>query len=64
MTLLSAGALTAAAQSPLTYPTAPSDNTVDDYFGTKLADPYRPLENDTAAATLAWVKAENSVTGD
>lgn len=64
MTILSAGALTAAAQSPITYPTAPKDNTVDDYFGTKLADPYRPLENDTAAATLAWVKAENRVTND
>ena len=25
-------------------------------------DPYRPLENDTAAATLAWVEAENKVT--
>lgn len=64
MTILSAGALTGAAQSPITYPAAPKDNTVDDYFDTKLADPYRPLENDTAAATLAWVKAENRVTND
>jgi prolyl oligopeptidase len=50
------------AQSALNYPTAPSDNTVDNYFGTNVADPYRPLENDTAAATLAWVQAENAVT--
>ena len=46
----------------LTYPAAPADNTVDDYFGHKVADPYRPLENDTAGATLDWVKAENAVT--
>lgn len=44
------------------YPTAPSDYTVDNYFGIKLADPFRPLENDTAAATVEWVKAENAVT--
>ena len=45
------------------YPAAPTDETVtDDYFGTIVADPYRPLENDTAPATLEWVKAENEVT--
>ena len=27
-----------------------------------MPDPYRPLENDTSAATLAWVEAENAVT--
>lgn len=52
---------TAFAQS-IKYPTAPKDNTVDEYFGIKVADPYRPLENDTSAATAAWVKAENEVT--
>lgn len=54
-------ALTAQAQK-IHYPTAPHDDTVDDYFGVKVADPYRPLENDTAAATAAWVKAENAIT--
>lgn len=49
-------------QSKITYPDAPSDNTVDNYFGHEVADPYRPLENDTAAATLTWVEAENKVT--
>lgn len=44
------------------YPSAPSDNTTDNYFGIKVADPYRPLENDTAANTLQWVNAENAVT--
>ena len=55
-------ALSAAAQSPAVYPTAPRDNTVDEYFGTKVPDPYRPLENDTSAITLQWVKAENAIT--
>ena len=44
------------------YPTAPKDNTVDEYFGVKVADPFRPLEDDTCAATAAWVEAENAVT--
>lgn len=49
--------------SKIEYPVAPTDETVtDDYFGTVVADPYRPLENDTAPATLEWVKAENAVT--
>lgn len=48
----------------ITYPAAPSDETVDNYFGIEVKDPYRPLENDTAAATLEWVKAENAVTQD
>lgn len=49
--------------SKIAYPQAPTDATVtDDYFGTTVADIYRPLENDTAPATLEWVKAENAVT--
>lgn len=49
--------------SKIEYPAAPTDETVtDDYFGTVVADPYRPLENDTAPATLEWVKAENAIT--
>ncbi|HOE05170.1 MAG TPA: prolyl oligopeptidase family serine peptidase [Bacteroidales bacterium] len=34
----------------------------DDYFGTKVTDPYRWLENDTAADTEQWVKDQNKVT--
>ena len=44
------------------YPTPPSDNTVDEYFGVKVADPYRPLEDDHAANTQKWVEEENEVT--
>lgn len=46
----------------INYPKAPTDDTVDEYFGIKVEDSYRPLENDTSAATLEWVKAENAVT--
>jgi prolyl oligopeptidase len=44
------------------YPVTEKDNTVDTYFGTEVADPYRWLENDTSQATAAWVEAENKVT--
>ncbi len=49
-------------QASINYPSAPTDGTIDNYFGTEVSDPYRPLENDTAAETLAWVEAENAVT--
>ena len=34
----------------------------DDYHGTKVADPYRWLEDDNSARTKEWVEAENKVT--
>ena len=47
----------------IAYPETRKDSTVvDDYFGTKVADPYRWLENDTSAETADWVKRENAVT--
>ncbi|GGH11716.1 prolyl endopeptidase [Pedobacter zeae] len=44
------------------YPETKKDSTIDNYFGTAIADPYRWLENDTSAETRAWVNAENKVT--
>lgn len=44
------------------YPKAHKDNTVDVYFGEKVADPYRWLEDDMSAQTAEWVNAENAVT--
>lgn len=38
------------------------DNTVDNYFGHEVADPFRWLENDTSAETAEWVKAQNTIT--
>ena len=55
------GSLSASAQT-LTYPQTPKDNTVDNYFGEQVADPYRWLENDTSQQTAKWVEAENAVT--
>lgn len=46
----------------MVYPNTPKGNTVDEYFGVKVADPYRWLENDTSKATAQWVKAQNVVT--
>ena len=46
----------------LQYPKAAKDGTVDEYFGEKVSDPFRWLENDTSAQTAAWVEAENKVT--
>ncbi len=46
----------------IVYPETMKDGTVDEYFGTKVADPYRWLENDTSRQTAAWVAAENEVT--
>lgn len=42
-------------------PIAHRDDTIDDYHGTLVADPYRWLENPAAPETLAWVEAENTI---
>lgn len=49
-------------QAKIEYPAAPSDSTTYEAFGMTVNDLYRPLENDTSSATLAWVEAENKVT--
>jgi len=49
-------------KTKIVYPITKKDNTVDTYFGVKVSDPYRWLENDTTKETAAWVKAQNKVT--
>lgn len=48
----------------LTYPETRTSDTVDTYFGTEVADPYRWLEDDRSDETADWVKAQNDVTFD
>jgi len=49
-------------QTALAYPPTRAVDTVDDYFGRKIADPYRWLEDLESADTAAWVTAQNKVT--
>lgn len=46
----------------VTYPTTKKIDVVDDYFGTKVTDSYRWLEDDMSAETAEWVKAQNKTT--
>lgn len=48
----------------LTYPQTRRDDTVDTYFDTEVADPYRWLEDDRSEETAAWVQAQNQLTFD
>jgi prolyl oligopeptidase len=53
---------TVAVSQTLEYPKAQKGDVLDDYFGTKVADPYRWLEDTDSLETVAWVKAENLLT--
>ncbi len=46
----------------LTYPRTKQVAVIDDYFGTKITDNYRWLEDDMSAETADWVKAQNKTT--
>ena len=49
-------------RTALAYPPTRTVDTVDDYFGRRIADPYRWLEDLESADTAAWVAAQNKVT--
>lgn len=54
--------LTMNAQTKISYPKTKKVKHTDTYFGTKVTDPYRWLEDDRSPETEAWVKEENKVT--
>ena len=53
-----------AADNAIAYPATRRVDHVDTYFGTKVEDPYRWLEDDvrSSADVAEWVKAENKLT--
>src|SRR3977135_2363520 len=55
---------TAAEGERFVYPQPPKSNQVDNYFGTKIPDPYRDLENADSEPTRKWIEAENKLTFD
>ncbi|MDR1585279.1 MAG: prolyl oligopeptidase family serine peptidase [Prevotellaceae bacterium] len=48
--------------SKIACPETAKEDVVHSYFGVDVPEPYAWLENDTSAATEAWVKAQNEVT--
>jgi prolyl oligopeptidase len=53
-----------ASTAHLSYPQTRKTDQSDTYFGTRVRDPYRWLENDTSAATKDWVRVEKAFTDD
>ncbi len=51
-----------AAAQTIRYPETKKVDVVDDYHGTRVADPYRWLEDTNAPETQAWISAQNALT--
>lgn len=47
---------------PLTYPVTAKADSIHNYFGNEIVDPYGWLEDDNSEQTKAWVKAQNDLT--
>jgi prolyl oligopeptidase len=58
----SAGGSDGRSDPKIVYPVTKKVEQFDDYFGTKVADPYRWLEDETSADTKAWVTEQNKLT--
>jgi prolyl oligopeptidase len=50
------------AETTMNYPETRKGDVYDEYFGTRVDDPYRWLEDDLSEETAEWVRAENEVT--
>ncbi len=57
LSLAATSALAQTTQAPL--PTLSAGSTSDTFFGTKVADPYRAMENRKAPEVAAWMKAHS-----
>src|ERR1035437_43993 len=55
------GEMPPAATMPLPYPETPRVDQIDEYFGTRVADPYRWLEEVDSAQTQRWIAEENDL---
>jgi prolyl oligopeptidase len=51
-----------AATAAFVYPSSKLGDVADDYHGTKVADPYRWLEEPDSAETRTWIDAQNKLT--
>jgi prolyl oligopeptidase len=51
----------AAQPVPLSYPASPRLDHADEYFGERVADPYRWMESMDSAEVAAWVAKQNAV---
>ena len=54
--------MSSAPDRTFSYPATRQDGVVENYHGTPVADPYRWLEDPTAAETQAWIVAQNQLT--
>ena len=46
----------------MNYPPTRREDQIDEYHGTKIADPYRWLEDVDSPETLEWIRLENEIT--
>ena len=60
--LIAAAPLAPLLAQRITYPSTPRGNVTDTYFGTRVADPYRWMEDVNSPQTKAWVQRENAFT--
>ena len=60
--MLVSSTIVSLSQAQIKYPLTKQSDKIDSYFETKVADPYRWLEDDRSTETADWVKAQNQLT--